>query len=782
MCLSRKHTRWATLLEIGYPLRPPRFGEEDVHLPESTMQYLRLRGPLTPSELIPTGQPLRYARWLRAAVHPFDRKRKRLMHRVIEQDKLDDPDVIADHTLLLQHHVERFKAARKQATSTLIPAPSVIWGRSRRAGIDVRSHSYLDGTPDRLQTDLVEVQSQSQRYYETYSNFTVTIYQGIARIEDDLGGWDLDGMRLHQITRRHPTISSRELRESREDMLRSEKKGYRTLSWKLMGYLTAMFSLSVSLGEPDFGVYPTLSTLESPRELSPRMGNACHWLYLDAVPALSMIGWCRHLVRCGGGMIASVSTRNRPQEVTDFLTSHATAYGSTSARELLRVKNWWTTGDTKTVATAKTLHLWLLAPTQRVDLLPDVLRWIQLGMQHTPPSLGVGGSAWLYWSGSEAGRLGMYDGSKDLLATDGSAANAELGSGYTLRSGGLITNWHGHVEGADEQITSFRPEAAALLMGVRRSDADNELDALVDNESLLSVIAAWIGTAHQPSPADISDADLVLPLIRSIGLRKQRTRFWKLKSHRGEPYNTRADWYADRGTTNTETHVGRTGNRRIIFRTKGYSGVWNRQLSRILEANVAQIFLDRLRGGVLDTFLSLEGMGRQYLGNWWSRRSQHNDATIRSVIQSLTDTYASPANLHRWRRASGPQCPECWYIWGSMAHIQSRCKATKPARILAHNQCRQLVTDCIRKHAKGWRTFPETTFGDTLSTIQRLTGIAVPDMPTVMFADPKLGETRELTWSEAKNMRIDELALQTRGKKLFYNEMTRGWDAKSDFH
>eukprot|EP00961_Rhodomonas_salina_P283712 3834502-Rhodomonas_salina.1 len=126
----------------------------------------------------------------------------------------------------------------------------------------------------------------------------------------------------------------------------------------------------------------------------------------------------------------------------------------------------------------------------------------------------------------------MYDGAKDLLATDGSAANSELGSGYTLRSGGLITNWHGHVDGADEQITSFRPEAAALLMGMQCADHDNELDGLVDNESLLSVIESWIGNAHQPSPANISDADLVLPLIREIELRKRLTRLWKLKSHR----------------------------------------------------------------------------------------------------------------------------------------------------------------------------------------------------------------------------------------------------------
>eukprot|EP00961_Rhodomonas_salina_P043909 589603-Rhodomonas_salina.1 len=416
-----------------------------------------------------------------------------------------------------------------------------------------------------------------------------------------------------------------------------------------MEHLTARFSLSVNLGEPDFGVYPSMHILDSPREISPMAGNTAQLLYLDAVPALDAITWCHSLVRCRGGVIVATTTRNQPAEVNNFLQTWTIAYGVVSARQLHRVKKWWTTGDTKTAAAAKNLHLWLVSTTIDASGLIEVMRWIQFGMQHIPPSLGVGGTAWMYWLGSEAGRLGLYDGAKDLLATDGSAANSELGSGYTLRSGGLITNWHGHDDGADEQITSFRPEAAALLMGVQCADDDNELDVLVDNESLLLVIDSWIGNAHQPSPANVSDADLVLPLIREIGLRKRRTRLWKLKSHRGEPYNTRADWYADKGTLNQEVNLEHTTKRHIIFSTREYSGIWNRQLSRCLEADVAQIFFTRfkLRGGVLDTFLSLEGMGRQYLGNWWTRRSQHTDTVVvRSVIQAITDTSYTPANLH----------------------------------------------------------------------------------------------------------------------------------------
>eukprot|EP00961_Rhodomonas_salina_P170484 2298199-Rhodomonas_salina.3 len=308
MCLTRKHTRWATPLELGYPMRPPRFGEEDVYLPETVMQYLRRRGPLTPTELIPTGQPHLYSRWLKAASHPYDRKPTQLMTIEVDKDNLDDREIILDPALLLNYHVSRFKSARKRLASNPAPAPTVIWGRSRRTGIDVRSHSFLDGVPPRLDPNLVEVHPHSRRTYETHANFTVTIYQGVARIEDDLGVWEMDGMRLHQITRRHPTIRSQELCDLRNDMIRAEKKGYRTLNWTLMEHLTTRFSLSVNLGEPDFGVYPSMHRLDSPREISPMVGSTAHLLYLDAVPALDAITWCHSLERCGGGVIVTTTT------------------------------------------------------------------------------------------------------------------------------------------------------------------------------------------------------------------------------------------------------------------------------------------------------------------------------------------------------------------------------------------------------------------------------------------------------------------------------------------
>eukprot|EP00961_Rhodomonas_salina_P103909 1398207-Rhodomonas_salina.3 len=74
-----------------------------------------------------------------------------------------------------------------------------------------------------------------------------------------------------------------------------------------------------------------------------------------------------------------------------------------------------------------------------------------------------------YWKGSEAGRLGLYDRSTDWSVID----------------------WDGSVEGADEQITSFRPEVAGLGEGLCKIRSDEPASFLVDNESVLRTILSW---------------------------------------------------------------------------------------------------------------------------------------------------------------------------------------------------------------------------------------------------------------------------------------------------
>eukprot|EP00961_Rhodomonas_salina_P075741 1016346-Rhodomonas_salina.1 len=80
-------------------------------------------------------------------------------------------------------------------------------------------------------------------------------------------------------------------------------------------------------------------------------------------------------------------------------------------------------------------------------------------------------------------------------------------------------------------------------------------------------------------------------------------------------------------------------------------------------------------------------------------------------------------------------------------------------RISCRNQCRRLVTACLKRWAKGWEFFPELNCAETIEMIHTITGIRVPPMDTVNFDDPKTGETRQLEWSEVSQMLVDEFVI-----------------------
>eukprot|EP00961_Rhodomonas_salina_P217488 2939040-Rhodomonas_salina.1 len=273
--------------------------------------------------------------------------------------------------------------------------------------------------------------------------------------------------------------------------------------------------------------------------------------------------------------------------------------------------------------------------------------------RHCLYPIATGGRARSYWLWSEEVRLGLYDGSVSLLATDGSAGGTALGAGFVLRRGGAVTDWNGTVEGADEQVTSFRPEAAGLGQGMQEVPKDESVAVLVDNESVLTVIQAWIDCSHQPSPLAMADADM-------IQSRTAQSSFYKVKSHRGEPFNTRADALADRGVHNRNHVIQRSRPTRPWYQVQGYKWVWCAKVQRHAESTAARLYMElsSMRKGRMDAFLALKDMGRRYLGSWWRERSKLLDSDLKAAIQIVSDTYPTPANLKLWGMLREGKCDE----------------------------------------------------------------------------------------------------------------------------
>eukprot|EP00961_Rhodomonas_salina_P259703 3509456-Rhodomonas_salina.2 len=94
---------------------------------------------------------------------------------------------------------------------------------------------------------------------------------------------------------------------------------------------------------------------------------------------------------------------------------------------LLRQRNWWTSGDTKTGKGKQKLYLWLIQPEVKIPAFKACVRWLNTAFETTLYPLETGSKGQSYWGGSEAGCLGLYDGAVTLLASDGSAGDTELG-------------------------------------------------------------------------------------------------------------------------------------------------------------------------------------------------------------------------------------------------------------------------------------------------------------------------------------------------------------------
>eukprot|EP00961_Rhodomonas_salina_P243117 3284800-Rhodomonas_salina.1 len=169
--------------------------------PRAFDSFLAQHGPLLRSELLPTpGANMRW-RGLRGSRHQINRRRLPLFHHtsVIPPDDLTDEAIISDHSHLLQYHLQRFRQEIRTYVRVQRRTQTVVGKRRGGVGIDITTHSFMDTAPPRLDPSLITIVSRSIRYHERMGDCEGHSYQGVARVEDEFGGWDLDGMRWHQI-------------------------------------------------------------------------------------------------------------------------------------------------------------------------------------------------------------------------------------------------------------------------------------------------------------------------------------------------------------------------------------------------------------------------------------------------------------------------------------------------------------------------------------------------------------------------------------------------------
>ena len=135
------------------------------------------------------------------------------------------------------------------------------------------------------------------------------------------------------------------------------------------------------------------------------------------------------------------------------------------------------------------------------------------------------------------------------MGIDGSNSNGTMGAGCCCLEAPAL-DCHARVCREIEGTSSTRPELGGLLLSLQA--VPNTVDALIlsDNESVLKTIQQWVGEGSKATLANAPDADILREILTALSSRIKAgsaTFLIKVKSHRGEPLNEKADSLAEQG-------------------------------------------------------------------------------------------------------------------------------------------------------------------------------------------------------------------------------------------
>jgi len=101
----------------------------------------------------------------------------------------------------------------------------------------------------------------------------------------------------------------------------------------------------------------------------------------------------------------------------------------------------------------------------------------------------------------------------------------------------------------EEGANSLRPELAAVARTLQATPTEIDLLYFCYSETTLDKVSRWIGSGPRTTLADDANADMmktIIECVRERVIRWARTFMIKVKAHRGEPLNERADTQAER--------------------------------------------------------------------------------------------------------------------------------------------------------------------------------------------------------------------------------------------
>jgi len=156
---------------------------------------------------------------------------------------------------------------------------------------------------------------------------------------------------------------------------------------------------------------------------------------------------------------------------------------------------------------------------------------------------------WAYWTGTDVGLLGGYEFQGSILGVDGSCKDGKMGSGC-CKFREEEADKCARVGREEECMSSNRPELGGIVLALQSTALSEDALLLCDNEAVLKIIKKWVGQGGKATLATAPDADVLREIVCLLTQRVRAGRatfLIKVKSHRGEPINQRADTLAEEG-------------------------------------------------------------------------------------------------------------------------------------------------------------------------------------------------------------------------------------------
>ena len=413
----------------------------------------------------------------------------------------------------------------------------------------------------------------------------VFTYQGLTSCLEPDQTWTVMGSVWHSL-RRRTERSEEDLRAlihgeaAYQDKL--EAAGYRSPSWRILRALQGLQAANQLQGESAVSAPPFFRSAGRGQTSfwgKPSGPTVFLWESLDEEGKRA----CEEAVRSRKDWV--VWSRTRPKQKGEQAQAHAVAGKAVFAGKVrsaqgdqqiegadelsdgeleeeqtgdearkggtCRRRGWWKAGNIATSACPAGMTAWVHKECTTIDqrAIMNLRQAWDCAEEKDECTVSMTGLERDYWLGSEAGRVGSYEFQGAVFGIDGSNHEGCMGSGC-CRLGMPEADQRVRVGREEEGTSSNRPELGGVVLALKQAELSEDVLILCDNESVLKVIKKWIGQGGRATLADAPDADIlreILELLRARIEAGRATFFVKVKSHRGEPMNERADTLAEEG-------------------------------------------------------------------------------------------------------------------------------------------------------------------------------------------------------------------------------------------